>query len=878
MKAAQIRQQFLDFFGQRDHTVVRSSSLVPHNDPTLYFVNAGMVQFKDTFTGAEQRDYTRATSVQKCLRVSGKHNDLEVVGRTPRHHTFFEMLGNFSFGDYFKTDAIKMSWELLTGVYGIDPERLWVTVYEEDDEAWDLWRSVVDFPEARLRRMDAKENFWSMGPVGPCGPCAELHYDLGPDMGALDPDGPAGGTDRYVEIWNLVFMEFMQHPDGSRTRLPKPSIDTGAGLERVTAVLQGKLTNWDTDLFTPLLAQVGQAADKRYGADSEDDVAMRVIADHARATAMLIADGVMPSNEGRGYVLRRIMRRGIRYGVKLGFDAPFLHKTTAEVVKQFGEAYPELGQRSGFIHEVVIGEEERFARTLDRGTKMLDKALDKLSDGGTLDGDTAFELKDTYGFPIDLTRLMAGERQFSVDEPRFEQLELEQKQRGRANWKGSGQEAVGTLWHDLAGRLGQTTFSGYDRDQDVGTIVALVRKDGDQLEAVDQLNAGDEGTVVLDRTPFYAESGGQVGDTGNLTTGDARFEVFDTTKASGLHLHMGKLMDGSITVGEGLEVQADGARRDETRRNHTGTHLMHAALREVLGDHVQQKGSLCGPNRLRFDFAHHKSMTTDELSRVEDLVNREILANSGVQTDVKDLDQAKADGAMALFGEKYADDVRVVSIPGFSVELCGGTHATATGDIGLFVITSESGIAAGVRRIEAQTGNGAIAWVRSQNEALRSISAQLKSSPAKAAEAVAKLQEEKKTLQNEVKSLTQEAAKSAASDMLSDARDIGGVKVLAAEFEGNLREQGDRLRDQLGSSLVVLVGRKGPKVQLLVAASKDIAGGRVNAGNVLRELAPLVGGRGGGRPDLAQGGGADPAGIPALLERSYELAGELLSQ
>ncbi len=876
MKAADIRQRFLDFFGERDHHTVRSSSLVPHNDPTLFFTNAGMVQFKDVFIGAEERAYSRATTVQKCLRVSGKHNDLEVVGRTPRHHTFFEMLGNFSFGDYFKEDAIRMAWELLTKVYGMDTERLWVTVYEEDDEAWDLWRSAVDFPAARLRRMDAKENFWSMGATGPCGPCSELHYDLGPTMGAEHADGPAGGTDRYMEIWNLVFMQYDQAQDGSRTSLPRPSIDTGAGLERVAAVLQGKSTNYDTDLFTPLLQQIGQAADVRYGANPEHDVAMRVIADHARATSFLIADGVMPSNEGRGYVLRRIMRRAIRYGVNLGFDKPFLFQTAGKVVQEFGAAYPELLDRQTFIDEVVRGEEERFARTLDRGTKLLEKAMSGLAPGAVLDGDTAFELKDTYGFPIDLTRLMVAERGFGVDEGRFAELEEQQKAQGRKNWKGSGQEAVAGLWHQLAAEHGETEFTGYDRCDDVAAVIGLVKVDGDELSDVDALSAGDTGIVLLNRTPFYAESGGQVGDTGTLGSQGVRFDVADTTKQSGLHLHTGKVAQGTINVGDTLEAHASGGRRDMTRRNHTGTHLLHAALRQVLGDHVQQKGSLVGPNRLRFDFAHHKAMSTDQVRQVEDLVNREILANTAVQTEVKNLDEAKAAGAMALFGEKYDDDVRVVSIPGFSTELCGGTHVRATGDIGLFAITSESGIAAGVRRIEGQTGTGAIAYVRQREDTLLAVADTLKTSPAKAAEAVQRLQDERRALQKQLDGLQRDAAKAAAGDMLSDARDIGGVKVLAAQYDGDLREQADRLRDQLGTALIVLTAQRGPKVQLLVAASKDIAGKRVNAGKLLGQLAPLVGGRGGGRPDMAQGGGTDASGIPALLEKTYELAGEML--
>jgi len=876
VNAVDIRQRFLDFFAARDHEVVRSSSLVPHNDPTLYFTNAGMVQFKDVFVGGEQRATPRATTVQKCLRVSGKHNDLEVVGRTPRHHTFFEMLGNFSFGDYFKREAISMSWELLTGVYGIDPNRLWVTVYEEDDEAWDLWRSVVNFPEARLQRLDAKENFWSMGATGPCGPCSELHYDLGPAMGS-DTRGPAGGDDRYMEIWNLVFMQYDQAEDGTRTALPRPSIDTGAGLERLTAVMQGKPTNWDTDLFTPLLDQVGALANRRYGANGEDDVAMRVIADHARAAAFLVADGVMPSNEGRGYVLRRIMRRAIRYGVKLGLEEPFLHTTAAKVVGDFQGAYPELAERRSFIHEIILGEEERFSRTLDRGTRLLNSALEKLPAGGSVDGDTAFELKDTYGFPLDLTRLMASERGFGVDEPRFEALELEQRSRGRAAWKGSGQEAIAGLWHELGNVHGDTTFTGYDRDADVSTVLTLVRRDGDELTQTNELLVGQAGIVLLDRSPFYGESGGQQGDSGVMIAADAAFEVSDTLKASGMHLHHGAVTQGALRVGDSLQTRPDTDRRDATRRNHTGTHLLHSALREVLGDHVQQKGSLVGPERLRFDFAHHKPIAAAELRAIEDSVNAQILRNQAVSTQVSDVESAKAAGAMALFGEKYGDKVRVVSVPGYSVELCGGTHARATGDIGQFVITSETGIAAGIRRIEAQTGLGAIAWNRQQTQQLHAASDALKTTPDRLDETAERLLEERRALQAEVARMQRDLAAAAATDLIGQARDIHGVKVLAVRFDGDLREQADRLRDQLGTSLVILAGEKGPKVQVLVAASKDIAGKRISAGTVLAELAPIVGGRGGGRPDLAQGGGSDAAGIPQLLERAYSFAAETLS-
>jgi alanyl-tRNA synthetase len=878
VKVAEIRQRFLSFFADRDHEVVPSAPLVPYNDPTLFFINAGMVQFKDVFTGKEQRDYRRAASVQKCLRVSGKHNDLEHVGRTPRHHTFFEMLGNFSFGDYFKADAIPMAWELLTGDLGMDPNRLWVTVFEDDDEAYDLWLQL-GFPEARLQRMDAKENFWSMGDIGPCGPCSELHYDHGPAISA-DERGPAFGSDRYVEIWNLVFMQFEQSVTG-RTLLPNPSIDTGAGLERIAAVMQGVYSNYDTDIFQPLIAKGSEISGVEYGRDAESDVALRVIADHARATAFLVSDGIMPANEGRGYVLRRLMRRAIRFGVKLGVERPFFHEITATVARQFRESYPEVDARYGFVEEVVRGEEDRFRRTLDRGMKLLEGELERAGKGGVLPGEVAFTLSDTYGFPLDLTRLIVEEQGASVDEPGFEAALEEQRARGRAAWKGSGERAVADLWFHLAVEHGPTHFTGYTEDESAGTVVGLVKRtegeDGaPDYEVVERLETGQTGFVIMDRSPFYAEAGGQVGDRGELRGAESAFRVTDTLSAEKLHVHRGKVTTGTVSVGDGLQAVVDAERRSHTRRNHTATHLMHAALRQVLGDHVAQKGSLVAPDRLRFDFSHHKPMTEEEVHLVEDLVNEEVLRNVALKTSIEDLESAKSTGAMALFGEKYDEQVRVVRIPGFSVELCGGTHCRRTGDIGPFHITSESGIAAGVRRIEAQTGAGAHRWVRSHLDTLKGTAAQLRTSPDNVLPSLQRLREERKKLERELESARRELAKRAAGDLLSQARDIDGVQVLAAEFDGDLREQADRLRDQLGTALVVLVARRGEKVQLLAAATKDIAGSRVHAGKVIQEIAPLVGGRGGGRPDMAQGGGVDTAGISAALARAYDVAGAQL--
>lgn len=866
MKANAIRSAYLDFFKNQGHTEVASAPLVPQNDPSLFFVNAGMVPFKDLFTGAEQRDYTRATSVQRCLRVSGKHNDLDNVGRTPRHHTFFEMLGNFSFGDYFKSEAIPMAWELCTGPYGIDPERLWVTIFEDDDESFEIWRQTGVAAD-RIQRMGAKDNFWTMGATGPCGPCTEIFYDHGPKYGK--EGGPAVDDHRYIEIWNLVLMQYEQHADGSRTDLPKPSIDTGSGLERVAAALQGHFSNYDTDLFVPIIERAAREADVRYGADDDVDTALRVIADHARATTFLVADGVMPSNVGRGYVLRRIMRRAIRYGVKIGLDAPFMHSMVDQVVEGMVDVHTHLGGRHAFIDEVVRGEEDRFRRTLSRGMKLLEDELDKAGQGGRIPGDVAFQLSDTYGFPVDLTELIASEKGVGVDKPGFEEALAAQKQRGRDAWKGSGQAAVGAIWHDVANEVGDTTFVGYDSPTGSATVAALVKRTGEgddvQYERVETLTEGEAGVVILDRTTLYGEGGGQVGDTGTV----GRFTVTDVQRNSGLFVHEGKAT-GPIAVGDDVTTVADTARRSHTMRNHTATHLLHAALREVLGTHVTQKGSLVGPRRLRFDFAHHKPMTREEVEAVEDLVNREILKNTPLTAGVHSMDEAKELGAMALFGEKYGDRVRVVSVPGFSVELCGGTHVGATGDIGAFRIVSESGIAAGVRRIEAHTGVNALKVFRDEQHALAEVATSLKTSPDQILVSVQKLADDKKAVERELAELKRELAKAAAGDLLSSARDIGGIKVIASTFDGDLKEQADRLRDQLGTGVVVLGRDGGKSVQLVAAVTKDLAGKKVHAGKIIGAIAPVVGGKGGGRPDMAQGGGKDASQLGAALEKAYE--------
>ena len=872
MTSAEIRQHFLDAFARRGHTIVPSSPLVPQNDPTLFFVNAGMVQFKDTFTGVEQRDYVRATSVQKCLRVSGKHNDLENVGRTPRHHTFFEMLGNFSFGDYFKAEAIDFAWKVLTEDLGLDKDRLWVTVFEEDEEAFEIWTRQLGVPEKRVQRMGAKDNFWSMGPTGPCGPCSEIHWDRGPHI-SDELGGPATEDDRYMEIWNLVFMQYEQHPDGTRTDLPKPSIDTGMGFERITAVLQGVDSNYDTDIFTPLIERAASLAEVTIGDSEESDTALRVIADHARATAFLIADGVMPTNEDRGYVLRRIMRRAIRFGVKLDLEGPCLHAVTDAVVDAMGDAYPELTQRRAYIREVVEAEEQRFAETLHRGLQLLEQAIDALGGATMLPGDVAFKLYDTFGFPVDLTRQVAEERGIGVDEAGFTAEMEAQRARGRAAWKGSGEEALLRVDGGLTAQLPGTSFLGYDRLQAQSEVLALLTDDG----ATPVLTSGQAGTVIVAESPFYAEAGGQVGDQGVLEGPDGRFQVTDVQKGQGgLFFHHGKVLTGEVRVDQGVELAVDGDRRDRIRLNHTATHLLHAALRDILGEHVQQKGSLVNGDRLRFDFSHHKGVTSDQLQAIEDQVYGNILENTELVTELMDLDTARQAGAMALFGEKYDEEVRVVRIGDTSCELCGGTHVERTGDIGLFRLVSEAGVAAGVRRMEALTGLGAMTWTRQRDRAATQAAALLRTPVEELAEAIDRGTAERKRLVRELDGLRREMARAASGDLVDQARDVGGIAVVAAEVPGDantLREEADRIRDTLGSGVVVLASRDGGKVLIVATASKDLAGKRVHAGNLVRAVAQMVGGGGGGRPDMAQAGGKNPEALPEALERVYELVG-----
>ena len=852
MNSSEIRQRFLDFFSAHGHTVVPSSALVPGNDPTLLFTNAGMVQFKDVFLGRESRPYVRAVSSQRCVRAGGKHNDLENVGYTARHHTFFEMLGNFSFGDYFKRDAIRYGWEFLTRVLKLPPERLWITVFEEDQEAADIWLKEIKVDPERFSRIGAHDNFWAMGDTGPCGPCSEIFYDHGPAIAGGPPGTPEGDGDRYVEIWNLVFMQYNRAPDGTLTPLPKPSVDTGMGLERLAAVMQKVHGNYDIDLFRNLIRAIAKLA-------KIDDISgnsLKVVADHIRASAFLVADGVMPSNEGRGYVLRRIIRRAIRHGHKLGFKEPFFHKLVAPLVVEMGAAYPELARAQTQVERMLRLEEERFAETLENGLKMLEQDIAKLS-GKTIPGDTIFRLYDTYGFPADLTGDIARERGLSLDMVGFER-EME-AQRNRARAASQFDMAYGGR---LMGVEGKTDFTGYSQLADAATVVALYREDG---TAVPALEAAQGGKVVLDRTPFYAEAGGQVGDVGTLSNVQARFEVGDTQKqGEGVHIHNGTLKKGALRVGDKVEAAVNAEARQATALNHSATHLLHAALRRVLGTHVTQKGSLVDPQRLRFDFSHFEPLTLSQIKEIETLVNEQIRVNREAQTRVMAYDQAVAAGAMALFGEKYGDEVRVLSIGEFSTELCGGTHVQRAGDIGLFKITSEAGVASGVRRIEAVTGQRALDWIGADEARLLTIADLVKSSRDAVDDKVRQLLERTRKLEKELEQIKGKIASSQGSDLAAQAVDVGGIKVLAALLDGvdpkALRDTVDQLKNKLGSAAIVLAAVTDGKVSLVAGVTKDCMA-QVKAGEMVNAVAQQVGGKGGGRPDMAQAGGDNPAAL-----------------
>ncbi|HAL0752306.1 TPA: alanine--tRNA ligase [Escherichia coli] len=859
---AEIRQAFLDFFHSKGHQVVASSSLVPHNDPTLLFTNAGMNQFKDVFLGLDKRNYSRATTSQRCVRAGGKHNDLENVGYTARHHTFFEMLGNFSFGDYFKHDAIQFAWELLTSEkwFALPKERLWVTVYESDDEAYEIWEKEVGIPRERIIRIGdnkgapyASDNFWQMGDTGPCGPCTEIFYDHGDHIWGGPPGSPEEDGDRYIEIWNIVFMQFNRQADGTMEPLPKPSVDTGMGLERIAAVLQHVNSNYDIDLFRTLI----QAVAKVTGATDLSNKSLRVIADHIRSCAFLIADGVMPSNENRGYVLRRIIRRAVRHGNMLGAKETFFYKLVGPLIDVMGSAGEDLKRQQAQVEQVLKTEEEQFARTLERGLALLDEELAKLS-GDTLDGETAFRLYDTYGFPVDLTADVCRERNIKVDEAGFDAAMEEQRRRAREA-SGFGADYNAMIRVDSA-----SEFKGYDHLELNGKVTALF-VDG---KSVDAINAGQEAVVVLDQTPFYAESGGQVGDKGELKGANFSFAVEDTQKYGQAIGHIGKLAAGSLKVGDAVQADVDEARRARIRLNHSATHLMHAALRQVLGTHVSQKGSLVNDKVLRFDFSHNEAMKPEEIRAVEDLVNAQIRRNLPIETNIMDLEAAKAKGAMALFGEKYDERVRVLSMGDFSTELCGGTHASRTGDIGLFRIISESGTAAGVRRIEAVTGEGAIATVHADSDRLSEVAHLLKGDSNNLTDKVRSVLERTRQLEKELQQLKEQAAAQESANLSSKAIDVNGVKLLVSELSGvepkMLRTMVDDLKNQLGSTIIVLATVAEGKVSLIAGVSKDVTD-RVKAGELIGMVAQQVGGKGGGRPDMAQAGGTDAAALPAAL-------------
>ena len=859
---AEIRQAFLDFFHSKGHQVVASSSLVPHNDPTLLFTNAGMNQFKDVFLGLDKRNYSRATTAQRCVRAGGKHNDLENVGYTARHHTFFEMLGNFSFGDYFKQDAIKYAWELLTGEnwFALPKDKLWVTVYETDDEAFDIWANEVGVPRERIIRIGdnkgaafASDNFWQMGDTGPCGPCTEIFFDHGDHIWGGPPGSPEEDGDRYIEIWNIVFMQFNRQADGTMEPLPKPSVDTGMGLERIAAVLQHVNSNYDIDLFRTLIENVARVT----GATDLTNKSLRVIADHIRSCAFLIADGVIPSNENRGYVLRRIIRRAVRHGNMLGAKETFFWKLVAPLIDVMGAAGEELKQQQAQVEHVLKTEEEQFARTLERGLALLDEELSKLK-GDTLDGETAFRLYDTYGFPVDLTADVCRERNIKVDEAGFEAAMEEQRRRARES------SGFGADYNAMIRVDGASEFKGYDHLELNAKVTALFI-DG---KAVDAVTAGQEAVVILDQTPFYAESGGQVGDKGELKGAGFSFAVSDTQKYGQAIGHIGKLSHGTLKVGDALEADVDRARRQRIRLNHSATHLMHAALRQVLGTHVAQKGSLVNDKALRFDFSHFEAMKPEEIRAVEDLVNAQIRRNLPVETNIMDIDAARESGAIALFGEKYDDRVRVLSMGDFSTELCGGTHASRTGDIGLFRITSESGTAAGVRRIEAVTGEGAIAYLHAQSDLLGDIAQLLKGDSHNLGDKVRAALERTRVLEKELQQLKEQAAAQESANLSSKAEEINGVKLLVSELAGvepkMLRTMVDDLKNQLGSTVVVLATVADGKVSLIAGVSKDVTD-RVKAGELVGMVAQQVGGKGGGRPDMAQAGGTDASALPAAL-------------
>ncbi len=882
MKASEIRTAFLEYFKKQGHAIVKSSSVIPHDDPTLLFTNAGMVQFKRTFLGEERRPYVRATTSQKCMRAGGKHNDLENVGRTARHHTFFEMLGNFSFGDYFKEEAIEYAWEFLTGVMGLPRDKLYATIHEgdaemnlgADEEAREFWARFL--PRDRILAFSTKDNFWAMGDTGPCGPCSEILIDQGEAMGCGQPDcKPGCDCDRYLELWNLVFMQFNRRDDGIMEPLPKPSIDTGMGLERVAAVIQNVASNYDTDLFAPMRVRIEELTGYRYGTDPEKDVSVKVIADHSRAAAFLIGDGALPSNEGRGYVLRRVLRRALRHGRFLGLDRPFLHEVAVSVMESMNDAYPELLQSRNFITRVILNEEERFNETLDYGLRLLQTEIKRLRDERRKDipGDLIFKLYDTYGFPIDIVTDMARGLKMEVDESGFQDLMERQREQSRMHWKGSGEREMSEAYRQLSAKGVSTRFVGYDALECRSSVVALVQ-DGQSVEEVWQ---GGEVEIVTSETSFYGEAGGQVGDRGEITGTAGKVTVMDTMKLPGdIFVHVGRVEQGTIRRGDAVQMRVDETLRADTAGHHTATHILHAVLRKVLGDHVKQAGSLVAPDRLRFDFTHFTAITPEEITEIEKLVNDEIRRNHDLQVHEMAIDEAMKTGAMALFEEKYGERVRMVEIPGFSKELCGGTHAHRTGDVGLFVIVQETSVAAGVRRIEALAGRHALDHLRSQRNLLHQAAALLKASPPEVPDRVEKLLAQHKEVTKELESLKASLASRKSADLLDQAREISGTKVIVSQVEAEdpkaLREMYDRFKERMTNGVMVLGASREGKVFILAGVTPNLTE-RVHAGNLVREVVKEVGGSGGGRPDMAQAGGNQPEKLGdalALAERLLE--------
>ncbi len=880
MKGKEIRSKYLKYFENHGHTIEDSSSLVPKDDPTLLFVNAGMVQFKTVFMGEDKRDYVRAVTSQRCVRAGGKHNDLENVGYTARHHTFFEMLGNFSFGDYFKTEAIRLAWDFLTKELEISPENLWVSIFEDDDEAQELWEQIDDLPEGRIVRMGEEDNFWAMGDTGPCGPCSEIHIDQGPEAGCGRPDCVLGcDCDRYLELWNLVFMQFNRSQDGTMTRLPKPSIDTGMGLERVAAVLQGKINNYDSDLFAPIMNKLEELSDKKYGNNGQDDTAMRVIADHARATAFLVADGVLPANEGRGYVLRRIMRRAVRYGKNLGLDKPFLDQVTATVIDEMLEAYPHLRDSRSLLTKVVNNEEDRFRETLEHGLLLLDEELTKLRSGEEISGPFIFKLYDTFGFPFDIVRDVALERGFSFDEQGFLDEMEKQREKSRKSRKDDGVKLLQAGVKSIAADGKFTEFVGYKENRAATVVDSLLAEDGSMVE---KLSLGQKGKMFVTKTPFYAEAGGQVGDTGVISWPDGEAEVRGTSvEGDKIFLHELEITQGELTVDREIVLMVEKDRRKAVAAHHSATHLLHAALRDVLGDHVKQAGSLVEPTRFRFDFTHFSPLSPEEKERIEYLVNEKIWESNEVTTRLLSREEALSEGATALFGEKYDDEVRVVSITDFSKELCGGTHVGSTGEIGLFKIHSEGGIASGVRRIEAVAGREAFAFVQDmckrEQQTLEILSA------GSAGEIVGKVQgilKNQKTLEKQVAELSKQLASSDLDSLFGAAVEVEGITVISAEIPldspKTLREVGDKVRDKLDSGVAVLGGGINNKAALLAIVSKDLTN-KIKAGDLINRIANIVGGKGGGRPDMAQAGGPMVDKLSEAIKKVPEAVRDLLA-